>query len=890
MAILKNPEDILKDISLVEEAIQNASPKQTPFSITPEKLDPNSLIDPDLSSAYTVRRNLFVEAFKDGDLGATKREPSFSPSLQLTPQLEEKIEYIMALNRLDRYVNHNISADEKILRDHQIDVFEDIRTALEQGLKSGYIKLPTGAGKTAIFCELSEVLGLKTLVVVPTKDLLLQTRDQMRKFATTIPEQQIGVWYSDQKDLPRQINITTYDSLTNNFAAGRVKKGDYDLVILDEAHVGLGGKRAGVIEELKEQSIIIGFTATPEYHADKTLDNLLDEKIHSLDAVAAIKRGILSPVSSIAVKIDTDLSRVKISTDGNYDESELQKAINNQAVNQAAIQLMDTVFAGKQAVAFCGGIQHAEDLALAMQERGLKADFVHGNDPNREAKLEALKTKQIDILCNADLLIAGFDCPSVSVCLNLAPTTSKVRAEQRGGRATRLDPNDDAKHAVVVDFIYQDDRGQTAPVLYSDVLGGQVVVTPSAESESVDRPEWLIEGTKSLKAEGIAVVLTIDELAKVLPRSEVAVKAATTGELDTSWTKAKICSELKITGGKFESTVDALGDKLKGQMEKVRVNGRLKIIYSENAFEAIKEKIQGVNYAPESWMTPSQLRLKFNISKEVLAEVMGNLREKGLTQDFIGRTYHRPLEHISPEGQKEALQLLGIPAPKGWIREGSIKNLSSETQRVRAGILDQLINEGHEHGYYRFGKQEGVLYISPKTNERINSLVKEKFSVSHLSKELGVSVEQCREEAKQLLKRSPESFLTKSFNDLSKEDRIKALDSRLGWHKGDPETASSQSSLHNAEYLTESGYSRLKTLICNKILAPSDWKTAGEIVTELIGQLSVVEKEAQSFLRSGDFGSAHSREYLSRKGLTMVHYSPELCEAIITTLRLQPRK
>lgn len=890
MANLKNPQDILNDISLVDEAIQKASLNGEPFTIKPENLDANSLLDSELSSTYTVRRSLFVEAFKDGGLGATKRDPNSTPSLQITPELEEKIEYVMALNRLDRYVNHNISADEKILREHQIDVFEDIRTALEQGLKSGYVKLPTGAGKTAIFCELSEVLGLKTLVVVPTKDLLLQTRDQMQKFATTIPEEQIGVWYSDQKDSPRQINITTYDSLTSNFAAGRVKKGDYDLIILDEAHVGLGGKRAGVIEELKEQSITIGFTATPEYHADKTLDNLLDEKIHSLDAVAAIKRGILSPVSSVAVKINTDLSRVRISTDGNYDEAELQQAINNQSVNQGAIQVMKTVFTGKQAVAFCGGIQHAEDLALAMQSSGLKADFVHGNDPDREAKLEALKSGKIDILCNADLLIAGFDCPSVSVCLNLAPTTSKVRAEQRGGRATRLDPNDDAKHAVVVDFIYRDDRAQTAPVLYSDVLGGQVVVTPTAESDSVDRPEWLVQGTNSLKAEGIEVVLTIDELAKVLPRAPAEIKNYSGVEVESAWTKTRICNELKITGGKFESTVDALGDQLKDEIQKVRINGRLRVIYSETAFAAIKEKVQGVAYAPESWITPTQLRLKFNISKEVLADVMDHLREKGLTKDYLGITYHRPLEHISPDGQQEAVRLLGIPAPRGWIREGSIRNLSRETQRVRSEILEQLINEGHEHGYYRFGKQEGVLHISPKTNEQVNALLKERFSVTHLSQELGVPVEKCREEAAQLLKRAPECFYQKAFNDLSKEDRLKALGSRMGFDNGDPEKSTAQSSLHSSEHLTESGYARLKTQICNKIVAPADWKTAGEVSVELMGPLFAFDKEAQSLLKSGEFSAQHCREYLSRKGLTMPHYSKELCDAVITNLKLQPRK
>src|SRR5437868_11220543 len=38
-------------------------------------------------------------------------------------------------------------------------------------------------------------------------------------------------------------------------------------------------------------------------------------------------------------------------------------------------------------------------------------------------------------LCNARVLVEGFDEPEAEVCINAAPTLSKVMAEQRGGRS-----------------------------------------------------------------------------------------------------------------------------------------------------------------------------------------------------------------------------------------------------------------------------------------------------------------------------------------------------------------------------------------------------------------------------------------------------------------------
>jgi superfamily II DNA or RNA helicase len=870
MVEMKSPDHLREDIAKATALVQEKTDLNN-FNFAPESPLDNNQTN---KENYPVRYNTFRDT-----LTALR-------SNEFTPDLEKEVKFVEALNRLDRYVNSNIHSDERILRDHQVDVFEDIRTALEQGTTAGYIKLPTGAGKTAIFCELAEVLGLRTLVVVPTKDLLLQTRDQMRRFATTIPESEVGVWYSDQKDDKRQINITTYNSMISNFRDGSITKEDFDLVILDEAHYGLGGGSFDVVSELKESAVVIGFTATPEYHVDKSLNSLLDEPIHSLDAVSAIKRGILAPTSALAIYVNADLSNVKISTDGNYNEFELQKAVNTEVINQAAIKAVQTMFLDKKAIAFCAGIQHAEDLAKQMTAAGLKADFVHGNDPQREDKLNKLKNGEIDILCNADLLIAGFDCPSVSVCLNLAPTASRVRSEQRGGRATRLDPSDPNKHAVVVDFIYPDSRAQARPVIYSDILNGQVVVTPSEEATSITRPDWLVSRSESLKATGIDVILTTDELARVLPKgSDDAKTQEISSELEVpnGWkNKVEICKELHLTGGRFEQTLDRLSDKIAANSQTYLINKRPKTFYSPELQDQIQELSRPVGYAPKGWISVNQMRQLYGISQQALPRFISEIRRNDSANiaTYFLKKYHRPILHVSPEGIKQLESMIGKPPPKNWERFSVSTGRQTPRVRIMSQIVNQLISEGAEHGYFLRGKTE-TLYISPEVNHEANRRYKEMYSLKNLSRELEIPINLCESFAKEVARKHPECFPYRSQLLSEKEQANAKIKDIRG-----AQTQMSSTYQMDMNHLSQDGFDNLRQKICNTLPAKSSWLTAGEITLANRGlMINDIERVGKKLITDGNFGAEHRREYISRRGIIQDHYSPELTEGIINYLK-----
>ena len=63
----------------------------------------------------------------------------------------------------------------------------------------------------------------------------------------------------------------------------------FDIIFLDEGHKALGAKSKHIIKEVNPSTLIIGFTATPDYHASRSLESLLPVMIHRLDLKEAIK-------------------------------------------------------------------------------------------------------------------------------------------------------------------------------------------------------------------------------------------------------------------------------------------------------------------------------------------------------------------------------------------------------------------------------------------------------------------------------------------------------------------------------------------------------------------------------------------------------------------------
>ena len=506
----KPPEELSQQLETAQDTIG----KDAEHSLVPESQDKEDILkmsEAEIKEKFARRYEMYLQLLRHQKRQEKTGESNLSPE-----EIEEMKKWLGVLNSLDEYIKKHHEGEEITLRGKQIDVFDNLRNFLEEGGSEGYVKLPTGVGKTVLFTELIEAMDVKTLILVPTKILVDQTAEKLEEFA---PDLDFGKVYSYAKEHGRQVTIITYDSLVSELENKQIKPEDFDCLILDEAHKSLSDKRQEAVGKF-EGAIKLGFTATPKFSEKKQVSNLLEKEIHSMTIREAVEAGMLCSVSSIIVRTEADMSNVKVKYNGEYDEKELEKAVNIVSRNKAAVDLYKKVYDGQLAVAYCVSIDHAAAVAKEFNEAGVSAAYISGKTPKKEQKeiLERFHKGDIKVLCNADLLIAGFDEPKASICLNLRPTQSRIDAEQRGGRVLRLDKNKPKKLATVVDFLDKNYSPDKPPVLFADVADGAYFYSGRDDERSGGGGRGRNGGEVPviIDIEGVEVVYDSEEVMKIV--------------------------------------------------------------------------------------------------------------------------------------------------------------------------------------------------------------------------------------------------------------------------------------------------------------------------------------------------------------------------------------
>lgn len=411
-----------------------------------------------------------------------------------TPEIAEQTAYSQYLHNLEQYIADGKKAD--VLYEHQKAIINDTVKFLKSGNTRGYIEAPTGTGKTVLFVTLAEAFSYKNdtppkiLVVTPTKDLVRQTLGGTKSdkgFAGFAPHISVGTFYSDtpngMRGLESQVTITTYSSL-NKLAATPITTIDaagehhtklvnlvnehFDIIFLDEGHKALGASSRQIIKEIKSDALIIGFTATPDYHASRGLESLLPSLIHRLDLKEAIKLNMLSSVITMAVPAPTTTAQeFSIGSLGEYENKSLKQLIHNKSRNKMVVSIAaQLISAGNTPIIACiPGDDMAHPNVIADQLSEQYIDDEHGlprpirvhaitssiSAATRQRIYAELEKGSIDALTYIDVLTEGWDSQRANVIINARPTRSLVAARQRTGRILRNKP--DNRPAVAIDIV-----------------------------------------------------------------------------------------------------------------------------------------------------------------------------------------------------------------------------------------------------------------------------------------------------------------------------------------------------------------------------------------------------------------------------------------------------
>lgn len=349
-----------------------------------------------------------------------------------------------------------------MLRDYQQRAIDMLYEWLANNAGHPCIVAPTGSGKSHIVAALCKDAlqrwpETQILMLTHVKELIEQNAEKMHQHW---PDAPLGIYSASvgKKQLGMPITFAGIQSIR------RCAKdiGHVDLVIIDECHLvshkDEGGYRTLLAElsDINPYLRVIGLTATPYRLGHGMITDkpaLFDALIEPVSIEELIYKGYLASLRSKHTTTQLDVSNVK-KRGGEYIEADLQKAVNTDKNNLAAVEEVIKLAGERKAwLFFCAGVAHAEQIAFILDViYGIPAACITGETPKakREALIADFKAGRLRALTNANVLTTGFDYPDIDLIAMLRPTMSASLYVQMAGRGMR--PKSHTDHCLVLDF------------------------------------------------------------------------------------------------------------------------------------------------------------------------------------------------------------------------------------------------------------------------------------------------------------------------------------------------------------------------------------------------------------------------------------------------------
>jgi DNA repair protein RadD len=320
-----------------------------------------------------------------------------------------------------------------VLSPYQTRALDDIRSSFRGGRRRVLYVLPTGGGKTLIFCFLAAEAarrGKRILILAHWQELVEQTSAALA--AMGVPHGIIAAGYAPA-DAP--VQVASVMTLVRRLDA----VGNFDLAVIDEAHHAIARSWRLLLDSF-EKAFVLGVTATPERLDGRGLGDIFEDMVVGPGVGELTGKSYLCAARTYAWR-PPDLSGVRTRA-GDYASEDLSRVMSGSTIAGDAVAHYDDLCRGLPALAYCCSVEHSKLVAARFREAGFRAEHVDGETAAdvRLSTIGALGEGRLDVLRNCYLFTEGVDVPALGAVLLLRPTKSLALYLQMVGRALRPSP------------------------------------------------------------------------------------------------------------------------------------------------------------------------------------------------------------------------------------------------------------------------------------------------------------------------------------------------------------------------------------------------------------------------------------------------------------------
>lgn len=344
---------------------------------------------------------------------------------------------------MDKTMIENIKS--KIMN-HQREALNEIEKYLvcKEVDKHALIKMPTGTGKTGVIGIVSNIYDHyeNILIVTPNAVLPKQTKEEI----DILFWEKIGIdpcslklkpsyLYNDADDyfknkVDKSILIITIQQLCylykqKNDIYNRIKK-RIDLIIFDEGHREPAKEWSEINREFAKKTIL--FTATPYRNDDLSFKLHIDNYKYSYSFKKAVSDGVIKNVDFIEFEDDflEDKSRLVDYILKIYDKYPNRKILIRCSGHEDIEEIVNGINSTK-----------GENIAL-----GCHSNFNISENFINEGKKIYDKVNKYNVFLHEDMLIEGFNVPSINILFMYSAFNNSKMLVQQIGRIVRKTKDD----------------------------------------------------------------------------------------------------------------------------------------------------------------------------------------------------------------------------------------------------------------------------------------------------------------------------------------------------------------------------------------------------------------------------------------------------------------
>lgn len=335
------------------------------------------------------------------------------------------------------------------LRPYQEGAVFQLRRSFSEGNKRVMVYAPTGAGKSELavgIAQLSLSKSKRVLFLVHRKDLVRQQVERFNRYGMDV-----GILQGENTWRPNSpVTVGSIQTFSSRRKFGW--QFDFDMVIVDEAHLCAASKQYLDLFKSWNNVPIVGLSATP---FSKGLGRQHDwgrvfEDMVIVSTIQALIEENYLVDCEIYAPSEPDLSKVR-TVAGDYHEGDLGEAVNKADLIGDIVKNWNRLAKGHQTICFATNIAHSKNIVEQFTASGVSA--VHADcympDEDRQEAIRKFRAGEVTVLSNVALFAEGFDAPETKCMILARPTKSLIRYIQMAGRVLR--PAEGKDKALILD-------------------------------------------------------------------------------------------------------------------------------------------------------------------------------------------------------------------------------------------------------------------------------------------------------------------------------------------------------------------------------------------------------------------------------------------------------